>query len=89
VTGRPPGSWAAGVAPGGQAASIRSDDDPGRTVLSAADEHALARLDQAYGESFDLGVDDGSWWARGIGTGITLVRRTAAGLDAALRVSRP
>jgi hypothetical protein len=53
-------------------------------------EAALAVLDAAWGDVYDLGVTpDGRWVARRAdGSGEAIVRATAAGLDAALRAGR-
>ena len=51
----------------------------------------LAELDQAWGDEYDLGVNDAGFWARrisGDGGEPEIVRSTAAGLDAALRAGR-
>ncbi len=62
----------------------------GQAARPAADEQTLAHLDRAWGDEYDLGVSDtGRWWARRTGGDEPeIIRATAAGLDAALRVGR-
>ena len=57
----------------------------GPPVLSPREERELAALDRAFGDEHDLGVRDGTWWARRAdGSNASFSASTAAELGAAI-----
>jgi hypothetical protein len=59
----------------------------GPAVLGPREERELAGLDRAFGDEHDLGVRDGTWWARRAdGSDASFSASTAAELGAAIRL---
>jgi hypothetical protein len=72
----------------GRAAASQAGDDTGAPEASEAE--ALEALQLDWGSAWDIGRGDARWRAaRRDRTGHVLTRASAAGLDPALRISRP